>query len=159
LPSVWRRKKKPRRKYMNYVNLFGLFFMVIIMIPNIIYAVKCRDGFKNVWRNKTVELLEQIGRFACFFLMIFIIPHTGFGFPSDEAFAVYLIADTVLVTAYCLVWIVCFRKNSRFRALALSVLPSILFLFSGVMSRYLPLVAAALIFAPCHILISCKNVK
>ena len=42
-------------------------------------------------------------------------------------------------------------------ALALSILPSVLFLESGILRCYFPLIAAALLFAPCHILISYKN--
>jgi hypothetical protein len=42
---------------MDRLNIFGLIFIVIIMIPNIIYAIKCKDGFINKWSNKTVEFL------------------------------------------------------------------------------------------------------
>ena len=30
---------------MDRLNIFGLIFIAIIMIPNIIYAIKCKDGF------------------------------------------------------------------------------------------------------------------
>lgn len=142
---------------MEWLNIYGLVLVAIIMIPNIIFAMKCKDGFDNLWVNKPVEMMEQIGRFACFGLMIVQIPGTWFGFWSDETFATYLILNCILVGLYCLVWIVCFKKNSLFRALTLSILPSILFLFSGVMSRSILLIVGALIFAPCHILISYKN--
>ena len=127
------------------------------MIPNIVFAVKCKDGFENNWDNKLVEEIEQIGRFGCFGFMIFWIPGTYFGFWSDEGFALYLIVDTILVVLYCLIWIICFRKNSIFRALALSILPAILFLFSGIMSRSILLLIAAVLFAPSHVLLSYKN--
>lgn len=142
---------------MDWINIFGLAFMIVIMIPNVIFAVKCKDGFENLWKNRAVELLEQIGRFGCFGFMVFNIPGTWLGFAFDEAFAVYLMADSLLVALYCAVWALCFRKDSIFRALALSVLPSVIFLFSGIMLRSLLLIASAVIFAPCHILISCKN--
>lgn len=44
---------------------------------------------------------------------------------SNEAFAVYLITDAILVTLYCVIWIICFKKNSIFRALSLSSLTEI----------------------------------
>ncbi|MGN0496269.1 MAG: hypothetical protein ACI4GW_08610 [Lachnospiraceae bacterium] len=138
------------------INPFGLIFMLIIMIPNIVFAIKCKDGFENVWENKIVEILEQIGRFGCFGFMIVHVPGM-WGFSSDEALAVYLIVDSVLLFLYCLIWIICFRKNSVFRALALSIIPSVLFLFSGIMSRDVLLIIMAVIFSPCHILISYKN--
>ena len=144
---------------MDWFNIFGLIFIVFIMIPNIIYAIKCKDGFANKWQNRTVELLEQIGRFGCLGFMIINIPGTCFGWWSDEAFAVYLIVNMIVVLLYCIIWIICFKKNTVFRALALSVLPSLIFLFSGIMSRSILLVVSVVIFAPCHILISYKNAE
>ena len=113
----------------------------------------------NKWNNKSVETVEQIGRFGCFGFMIINIPGTWFGWWSDEAFAVYLVVDAVLVTLYCVIWAVCCRKSSVFRALALSIIPSVLFLFSGIMSRSILLTIAAVLFAPSHILISYQNAK
>ena len=138
---------------------FGLVFITIIMIPNIVFAVKCKDGFANNYRNKTVELVEQVGRFGCFGFMIFNIPGTWFGWWSDQVFAVYLIVNTLLVTLYCILWIVCWKQNGIFRALALSVIPSVIFLISGTMSRSILLTVAALLFAPAHIFISYQNAK
>ncbi len=144
---------------MGWINIFGLVFMVIIMIPNVIFALKCKDGFENKWENKFIEALEQIGRYGCFAFMVINIPKTWFGWASDEAFALYLIVDAVLIIAYCVIWAVCFKKNSVFRALSLSMIPSAIFLFSGIMSRSVLLMISALIFAPCHILISYKNAR
>ena len=145
--------------FLEWFNIFGLIFIIIIMIPNIIFAIKCKDGFQNKWNNKIVEILEQIGRYASFGFMIINIPGTWFGFWSDEAFAVYLIINIILVVAYCILWIVCWKKNNIFKALSLSIIPSVIFLFSGVMSRSILLVLSALIFAPCHIMISYKNAE
>lgn len=144
---------------MEWLNVFGLVMAAAIMIPNILFAMKCKDGFVNKWNNKSVETVEQIGRFGCFGFMIINIPGTWFGWWSDEAFAVYLVVDAVLVTLYCVIWAVCFRKSSVFRALALSIIPSVLFLFSGIMSRSILLTIAAVLFAPSHILISYQNAK
>lgn len=142
---------------MGWFNIYGLIIIAVIMIPNIVFAIKIQNGFENLWHNKIVETLEQIGRFGCFGLMIFNIPYTYIGFWFDNALAVYIIVCTVLVTAYCLVWVIFFRKNCLFRAVALSVIPSVLFLFCAVMLLNVPLIIMSLIFAPCHILISVKN--
>lgn len=144
---------------MAWINIFGAVFIAVIMIPNIIYALKCRDGFENKWNNKGVEVVEQIGRFGCFGFMVVNIPGTWFGWWSDEALAMYLIVNVVLIILYCVIWIICFRKNTIFKALALSIIPSVIFMFSGIMSRSVLLVVASLLFAPAHILISYKNAK
>lgn len=144
---------------MEWLNVFGLVMVAVIMIPNILFAMTCKDGFVNKWDNKSLETVEQIGRFGCFGFMIINIPGTWFGWWSDEAFAVYLVVDALLVTLYCVIWAICFRKSSVFRALALSIIPSVLFLFSGIMSRSILLTIAALLFAPSHIMLSYQNAK
>ena len=59
---------------MDWLNIFGLIMIAVIMIPNIIFAVRCKEGFQNKWSNKFVEVAEQIGRFGCFGFMIINIP-------------------------------------------------------------------------------------
>ena len=144
---------------MEWFNAFGMFFIIVIMIPNIMFMIKSKDGLDNKWNKKYVEIIEQVGRFGCFGFMIINIPGTWFGWWSDEAFALYLIIDTILLILYCVIWIITFKKSSVFRALALSIIPSILFLFSGIMSRSVLLIIASLFFAPSHIMISYKNAK
>ena len=147
---------------MDFFNPFGLIFIILIMIPNLVFALKCKEGFENPWKSKMakiLEIFEQIGRYGCFAFMIFNIPRAYFGFPANSAFAIYLIVNFILIFAYCLIWIICFRKNSLFRAISLSVIPSIIFLFSGFLSRNLLLIASALIFAPSHIGLSVGNAK
>ena len=127
------------------------------MIPNIIFAIKIKDGFENSNQNKVVEILEQIGRYGSFAFMIFNLLFCNFGFASDEAFAIYFVVNSVLIFAYCLIWIFLFNKKSIFRAISLSALPGIVFLFSGILSCDILLIISSVIFAPCHIFISCKN--
>ena len=90
---------------MEWFNVFGLIFIAVIMIPNVVFAIKCKDGFDNKWNNKYVEVTEQVGRLGCFGFMIINIPGTWFGWWSDEAFALYLIVDTILVIRFP-VWMI-----------------------------------------------------
>ena len=144
---------------MEWFNVFGLVFMVLIMIPNVIFAFRKKAGFADQWENLIVEILEQTGRFGCIAFMIINIPGTWFGWRSNGAFAAYLIVNSLLVIVYCVLWAVLWDKQGLFKALALSVIPAAIFFFSGIMCRSLPLIAASLIFAPAHILISCKNAE
>ena len=142
---------------MEWFNIFGLAFITAIMIPNIIFALKHKEAFENRYHNKTIEIIEQIGRFGCFGFMIFNIPTTWFGWWSDEAFAIYLMVDAVLIVLYCTIWVIYLRKNNVFKAMALSIIPSAIFFFSGIMCRSILLIISSLLFAPAHIFISYKN--
>ena len=142
---------------MKWFNWVGLIFITAIMIPNIIFAIKRKEDFENKWNNKLVMILEQIGRLGCFGFMIFNIPGTSFGWWSKEVFLAYLIINSLLVMLYCIAWIILWKKNNLLRALTLSIIPSLIFLFSGVMSRSILLTITSIIFAPTHILISYKN--
>ena len=51
------------------------------------------------------------------------------------------------------------HPKSLVRNRALSIIPAIIFMFSGIMSRSVLLIVASLLFAPAHILISYKNAK
>lgn len=144
---------------MSYLNLIGLILMIFIMIPNIIYAVKYKGKLRKLPQTKLwkmFEVFEQIGRYGCFICMIFKIPGIWVGFFSMNLFLVYLSVDFILVFVYLIIWIFWFKKNNLFRAVALSLLPSFVFLFSGLLSRYFILSIFALIFGTCHVAISVK---
>ncbi len=144
---------------MNWFNYYGLAIIAIIMIPNIIFAVKCKDGFKNSYNNKAVEIFEQIGRYGCFVLMIFNIPYTYFNFWFEYALPIYLGVNGGLCFAYIVFWIVCGKSDSLLKALSLSIIPSLIFLFSGIVLADIPLMIFAVIFSINHILLSCKNAE
>lgn len=142
---------------MNWFNYYGLAIMTIIMLPNIIYAIRRKKGFENKYKNKFAETVEQISRYACFALMIFNIPHTYFNFWFDHAPAVYLSSNGLLCLLYYVFWIICRNSNGKLRSLSLSIIPSAIFLFCGIMLAYIPLMIFALTFAASHIWLSYKN--
>ena len=143
---------------MGWFNYYGLAVMAVIMIPNIIYAITHKSDADTVYKNKAVIIAEQIGRYACFVLMIFNIPYTYFNFWFDYAFVVYLSVNGGLCLAYLIFWIICWNKNGKLKALSLSVFPSCIFLFSGLFLAYIPLIVFAVLFGACHILISYKTI-
>ena len=96
---------------MSRFNYIGLIIIAVIMIPNVVFAMTNKDGFENEYKNKSVETLEQIGRFACFILMIFNIPYTYFGFWFAYGKLVYIIINSALVVAYVTGWVVFWNKT------------------------------------------------
>ena len=144
---------------MSWFNFIGLIFVAVILIPNIIFAAKNKDGFQNFYHNKFVEIFEQIGRFGCFITMFLTPPFLNLGFKINGAKTAYIITGAVLVALYCLGWIIFGKENSIRKSLALSIIPSLLFIESGLLSLNFPLIILSLIFAPCQIIISYKNAK
>ncbi len=144
---------------MGWFNYYGLAIIAIIMIPNIIFAIKCKDGFENLYKNKAVEIMEQVGRFGCMALMIFNIPYTYFNCWFNYALWVYIGVNGGLCIAYIIFWVVCGRSEGMVKALSLSIIPSLIFLFSGITLANIPLIVFAVIFSVNHILLSYKNAK
>ena len=126
------------------------------MIPNTIYALKHKGG-ENSYRNQFVEISEQIGRYGCMVFMIFNIPYTYFNFWFDNALIVYLSVNGGLCLAYLLFWVICRNRTDKLKAFSLSILPSCIFLFSGIVLANIPLIVCSVIFAAAHIYISYKN--
>lgn len=144
--------------FMDWFNYYGLIVMVIIMIPNIIYAATHKNDTVGVYGNRAAIIAEQIGRYGCFLLMIFNIPYTYFNFWFDHALTVYLSVNGGLLLAYLIFWIVCWKRHDLLKALSLSILPTVIFLFSGVILVNIPLLVFAVLFGINHILISCKTI-
>lgn len=140
-----------------YLNYWGLIFIVVILIPNIVFAITCKDGFENRYKNKIVGVLEQIARFGCFICMFLIIPSMSKGYWFKQGETVYLVLGVILVILYCYGWITFWKEDSIRKSLYLSIIPSLLFVESGIISGNILLLIFAVIFAPCHILISYMN--
>ena len=64
---------------MGWFNYVGLIIIVLIMVPNVVYALKHRSqGNTNV--PTYVVVLENLGRYASMFFLVFNIPNTWFSF-------------------------------------------------------------------------------
>lgn len=142
---------------MEWFNIWGLVIVCGLMIPNVIFALRQKGSFESNYRNKWIELAEQMGRLGCIAFMIFPIPHRELGWSSEQAFIIYLLVDAMGLALYYAIWLLCRDKHNRFKALSLSMIPSTIFLFSGVMCGSLGLIVSAVIFATTHIWISYKN--
>ena len=139
------------------INVLGFLWILIIMIPNIVFACTNKDGFISQYQNKLADHLEQIGRFGCFFCMIVMFPQFQTRWIPSEGAMLYGCLGSILVVLYCLGWIILWKETSVRKSLLLSILPSILFLSCGILQGYRLLVIFSLLFAPSHIWISYQN--
>ncbi|MDD6620653.1 MAG: hypothetical protein PUE75_06130 [Eubacteriales bacterium] len=46
----------------NWINIFGGIIVALMLMPNIIFAVKCKEKQTNK-AGKAVTIIEQIGRY------------------------------------------------------------------------------------------------
>ncbi len=143
-------------KTVNWINIFGIIIVVLMLIPNIIYAFKFK-GAENKCKNKVVNFLEQIGRYGSMFLMIFNIGMLEFGFSSKLAFLVWVNVMFLLLIAYWVGWILYFKRPVLKYSMALAIIPSFIFLLSGILLRHYLLVVFAVIFSVGHVHVSYVN--
>ena len=139
-----------------WLNILGLIIIVLIMIPNIIYAVKYKDQ-QNICDNQFMNILEQIGRYGCIVLMILNIGINEPGFRSIEMFLTYLIGNAVLIISYMIVWVMYFKKQKFGKQIALAVIPTVIFLLCGITMMHWLLIIFGIIFGIGHIYVTCKN--
>ena len=141
-----------------WINFFGLIIVVLMLIPNIIYAIRHR-GEKNRCTSKAMNILEQIGRYGCILLMVFNIGLKEFGFSSAPGLLVYLLGNGLLLLSYWVCWAVYFKKPRGSVAMAMAVIPTGIFLLSGICLRHWLLVTASMLFGAAHIYVTNANNK
>ena len=139
-----------------WINLFGVCIVILMLIPNIIYAIKNKDG-KNLCTNKFMNAVEQIGRYACIVLMWLPLLVWKFGFASKLEMLIYFGGNGLLLIIYWLVYVLYFKDKNLNRALILAIVPACIFLLSGIMLRHWLLVGFAVLFAVGHIYVTKKN--
>ena len=99
-------------------------------------------------------ILEQIGRYASMFLMIFNIGIAEFGFNSVGAFLMYSIGSILLLLAYWTMWLLYSVNKAYWKSMCLAVIPTLIFLLSGITLRHILLIISAVLFGVGHIYIT-----
>lgn len=141
-----------------WLNIFGLILMILILLPNMIYAHKFKDA-ENKCTNKVMNITEQVGRYSTMFLMVFNIGIAELGFSSIEACLIYGVGNLILLAAYWCFWLLYFKEQKMAYALALAIIPTGIFLLSGITMRHILLIVTSVIFGIGHIYVSYANNK
>lgn len=139
-----------------WINVFGVISVILMLIPNIVYAIKNKNE-KNLCTNRFMNAIEQIGRYACIVLMWLPLIVWKFGFASVFEMVLYLVCNGTLLAAYWISFAVYMKRKTVRFALVLAILPSCIFLLSGILLRHWLLVGFAVLFATGHIYVTYKN--
>lgn len=142
----------------NPINLFGFIIVAIMLIPNIIYGIKFKN-VENKCTNKAMNIIEQVGRYGSMALMVLPLCVWEFGFSSVFMMLVYLLGNGILLFAYLIIWVFYFKKQTEGKAMALAIIPTCIFLLSGVTLYHWTLVVAAVVFGIGHIFVTYQNNK
>lgn len=118
--------------FFDVVNVYGLLFTVILIVPNIVYA-KTHTYNLNLIPNRSVLYLERIGKYCSLFLMAFNIGILEEGFTADIMKTFWLVATTVMIVLYLVFWVLYFKKQTKAVAYALTIIPALIFMLSGLL--------------------------
>lgn len=140
------------------INLAGGIIVALMLVPNVLYALRT-PRTENKCTNKAMNLLEQAGRYGSMALMVFPLGVWKFGFSSVAAMLAYLFGNGALLLSYWACWIFHFRRPEKKLALILAVLPTGIFLLSGLTLRHWLLVLAAVMFGTGHVFVTLENNK
>ena len=141
-----------------WINVLGAGVVALMLIPNIVYAVKNREE-KNRRGNRLLNAVEQVGRYACIVLMWMPLLVWEFGFAGAAEMLLYTAGNGALLAVYWFTFARYLKEKTKPRALILAIVPSCIFLMSGLLLRHWLLVGFALLFAAGHISLTLKNAK
>ena len=139
-----------------WINVFGAVIVVLMLIPNIVYAIK-NKGEKNLCTNRFMNVVEQVGRYACIVLMWLPLLVWKFGFACVLDMMLYMACNGLLLAAYWITFAFYMKRRSVRLALVLAVLPACIFLLSGILLQHWLLAGFAVVFAIGHIYVTYKN--
>ena len=139
-----------------WINIFGAVIVILMLIPNIVYAIK-NKGEKNYCTNLFMNIIEQIGRYACIALMWLPLLVWKFGFASVLEMILYLTCNGIFLAVYWITFAIYMNRKSLQLALVLAIVPACIFIFSGILLRHWLLAGFAILFAVGHIYVTYKN--
>ena len=138
-------------------NYFGVIFIIVLLLPNIYASIFKKELFVNKFDDRLLIKLENIGRYLCMILMVINIQDLYGGFKSVEAFVTYLGINIILLGLYYIVWFIFYKFNNIYKNMILGIIPSLMFIISGILQNHLLLIISGIVFAYAHLKIIWKN--
>lgn len=140
----------------NWINFIGAVIILLILVPNIIYSMKNKESTPSI-PNKTMTMIEQIGRYSCIVFMWLPLFTWRFSFRSIEELFAYIGGNAVLIVIYYVFWCFYFKERKISTSIVLAVVPTCIFLLSGMLLQHWILAANAILFGVGHIYITVRT--
>jgi len=143
----------------------GLIYMLLIEIPNLIWARHKPKGYDPSGENKVLLIFERAGQILCTASILFFTDYNPKGL---EPWTAWLFASVVLMVLYEIYWIRYFNSEqtvSDFYRGMIGIpapgatLPVIAFLFLGIYGRVIWLIISSVILGIGHIGIHLRHIN
>ena len=143
----------------------GLIYLLLLWVPNILWARRLPEGYDPSGESKTLLVLERAGQVLCTAAMLLFSDTNPRGWEPRLA---WLAASALLMLLYEGFWIRYFRGNHTLRDFYRpflgvpcpgAALPVAAFLLLGIYGRLVWLIASSLILAVGHIGIHIGHMK
>ena len=141
---------------MSWFNFFGFCVLILLFIPNVIYAFHHQE-VEHSRVNLMMDMFEQIGRYGTIAFMCVQIRIFNYGFCTKNLFLLWALTTLILILLYWFGWIFYYFHKGRCVTMYLAVIPSIIFINTGIFMRYVALILFACIFAVGHCYVTFKN--
>ena len=146
-------------------SYIGLIYMILLEVPNIMWARRKPEGYDPSGENKVLLIFERVGQVLCTVTILFFSDTN----PRDwELWIVWLFISALLMTLYEVFWIRYFRGGHTLRDFYRplfgipapgATLPVAAFLLLGVYGRLIWLIIASVILEIGHIGIHLQHIK
>ena len=134
-----------------WINAVNAVFVIVLIAVSVIGQKKSGVPAMES-RQKLLNILEQLGRYASMLLMILpLLPGWEFGFSSEVAMVAWMVLPVLLLISYALLWTQAKKGGAVLYGLA--ILPALLLFCCGLLLRHWALVGAAAVFGVSHTLI------
>ena len=146
-------------------SYIGLLWLLILWIPNLIWAKRKPLGYDPSGESKILLVFERTGQILCTVSILFFADYNPQTF---EPWTAWLIASAVLMLLYLINWLRYFRSKQTvadfyrpFMGIPApgATLPVAAFLVLGIYGKVIWLVAASAILAIGHIGIHIQHIK
>ena len=141
-----------------WINGWGATIVIIMLIPNIIFTIR-NPHLENKCENAIMNTIEQVGRYRSMALMIVPVLAWKFGFKSVLEMIFYVVVTSVLLLLYLVVWFFYLKSQSKNKAIILALLPTMIFVISGILLRHWLLMIAGILFGIGHKYVTLQNSK
>ncbi len=136
-------------------NLFGLIIVVVMLSPNVLFYFIKKDYFKNrMIENKSLEVAEQISRYATMILMVISLSNQKM---TNNRETLYIISVSIMTVLYVWLWRAYFVRENDVVRILLAIVPSIIFIVSGFLRYDYLLLVFGVIFGISHTLVTKKE--